>query len=221
MKVYRFDRYSSIFYSVWELECDALERERLRLMVKICRHYYQEGLNQQQLAKKFGISRTQVSRMLSTARDEGIVEIKIHNPFSGESIIEEKMIEQYGLKDVILVDTSNMSKDQSLAGLAQAGAFFLENVIKNGDVVGLMAGKSIQHAVQLTQPNKKNNVNIIPLVGGIGMQGAYLHANANVIELAENMHFDHYVLNTPAIVSSIEMKSQLIQEDRKIGRAHV
>src|SRR5690606_12960224 len=31
-------------------------------------------------------------------------------------------------------------------------------------------------------------------------------------QLAENMHFDYYVLNAPAIVSSLAVKSQLVQE---------
>lgn len=191
-----------------------MEKERLRLMVKLCRYYYQDGLNQQELAKKFGISRPQVSRILAGAKEEGIVEIKIHNPFSEESDVEEQLMERYQLKDVILTDTTKMTGGQSLTRLARAGAFYLENAIKHDDVIGLMAGESVQQVVQqLAGPNKQRGVRVIPLVGGIGMQSADLHANANVIELAGNMNVDHYVLNTPAIVSSLEMKSQLIQEE--------
>lgn len=192
---------------------DAVEREKIRQMVKICQLYYQEGYNQQQLANKFGISRTQISRMLSAAKDEGIVEIKINNPFSKESFIERKLIEKFALPAAVIVDTTNLTKNQSLDSLARAGAQYLESVIKKDDVVGVMAGKLIRQVVQRTHESKEKDVHIVPLVGGLGIQGANWHANSNVIQLSENTGHDYYVLNAPAIVNSLEMKSQLIEED--------
>ncbi|PXW90179.1 DNA-binding transcriptional regulator LsrR (DeoR family) [Pseudogracilibacillus auburnensis] len=192
---------------------DAVEKEKIRQMVKICQLYYLEGYNQQQLAKKFGISRPQISRIISSAKEEGIVEIKVNNPFGDESIIEQELVDKFGLNDAVIVDTANMTKDQSFGSVAKAGAIFLESVIKKGDEVGVMAGKAIQQVVQLINGQAKKNVHVIPLVGGLGIQGANWHANSNVIQLAENLQCDYYVLNAPVIVSSPEMKLQLIQEE--------
>ena len=50
-----------------------IQNERVRLLVKISRLYYEDGLNQQDIAKRLGISRPHVSRMLAVARAEGIV----------------------------------------------------------------------------------------------------------------------------------------------------
>lgn len=189
-----------------------MEKEKIKQMVKICQLYYQEGYNQQQLAKKFRISRPQISRIISSAKEEGIVEIKINNPFSNESLIEKELMDKFQLNDAVIIETTNLPTDQAISSFAKAGAFYLENVIRKGSVVGVMAGKSIQEVVQRTRSNKEKNVHIIPLVGGLGIQGANWHANSNVIQLAENMHFDYYVLNAPAIVSSLAVKSQLVQE---------
>lgn len=189
-----------------------MEKEKIKQMVKICQLYYQEGYNQQQLAKKFRISRPQISRIISLAKEEGIVEIKINNPFSNESFIEKSLMNRFNLNDAVVIDTTNLPTDQSISNFAKAGAFYIENVIRKGNVIGVMAGKSIQEVVQRTRRNKEKNVHVIPLVGGLGVQGANWHANSNVIQLAENMHFDYYVLNAPAIVSSLAVKSQLIQE---------
>ena len=80
-------------------------------------------------------------------------------------------------------------------------------------MVGVMAGKSIQEVVLQTKSNHEKHVHVVPLVGGLGVQGANWHANSNVIQLAENMGYDYYVLNAPAIVSSLDMKAQLIKEE--------
>lgn len=189
-----------------------MEKEKIKQMVKICQLYYQEGYNQQQLAKKFRISRPQISRIISLAKEEGIVEIKINNPFSNESFIEKSLMNRFNLNDAVVIDTTNLPTDQSISNFAKSGAFYIENVIRKGNVIGVMAGKSIQEVVQRIRRNKEKNVHVIPLVGGLGVQGANWHANSNVIQLAENMHFDYYVLNAPAIVSSLAVKSQLIQE---------
>ncbi len=189
-----------------------MEKEKIKQMVKICQLYYQEGYNQQELAKKFRISRPQISRIISSAKEEGIVEITINNPFGDELIIEKQLIQKFDLNDAVIIETTNMSTDQSVASFSKAGAFYLENVIRKGNVVGVMAGKSIQEVVLRTQSNNEKNVLVIPLVGGIGVQGANWHANSNVTQLAEGMNYEYYVLNAPAIVSSLEMKSQLIQE---------
>jgi deoxyribonucleoside regulator len=45
-----------------------MQNERRRLLVKISRLYYEDGLNQQDIAKRLGISRPHVSRMLAAAR---------------------------------------------------------------------------------------------------------------------------------------------------------
>ncbi|MEI3605273.1 sugar-binding transcriptional regulator [Pseudogracilibacillus sp. SE30717A] len=190
-----------------------MEKEKIKQMVKICQLYYQEGYNQQELAKKFRISRPQISRIISSAKEEGIVEININNPFSNESNIEKQLMQKFGLNDAVIVETTNMSIDQSIASFSKAGAFYLENVLRKGNVVGVMAGKSIQEVVLRTRSNGEKNVLVIPLVGGLGVQGANWHANSNVIQLAESMNYEYYVLNAPAIVSSLEMKSQLIQEE--------
>ena len=53
--------------------------EELKLLSKIARLYYLEDLNQQEIAEKLNISRTKVSRYLTKARKEKVVEIRINS----------------------------------------------------------------------------------------------------------------------------------------------
>lgn len=190
-----------------------MDREKLKTVVKICKLYFLEGHSQQEIANKFGISRPQISRIINSARETGIVEIKINDPFKEELYYEQELIRTYDLHDAVVVDTSNLPTEEAIELLAKSGGYYLQKVIQSDSTVGLMAGKSIQRVIQYTKKNDAKNVRVVPLVGGLGISGASWHANSNVIQLAEKMNFDYYVLNAPAIVSSNSIKSDLIREE--------
>ena len=46
-------------------------------LVNVARLYYEQGLTQDQVAKRIGVSRPLVSKMLTRAREAGIVHIEI------------------------------------------------------------------------------------------------------------------------------------------------
>ena len=54
--------------------------EELELMSRAARLYYQDDLTQQEVAAQLGVSRPAVSRLLSQARRQGIVQIRIVDP---------------------------------------------------------------------------------------------------------------------------------------------
>lgn len=189
-----------------------MEKERLRLMVKVCQLYYQDRLSQQEIADLYRISRPQVSRMISAAREEGIVEIKVRNPFNNETSIEKELISSFNLKDAIVVDTTD---DDSISGntsLARAGSVFFESVVRSGDIIGVMAGKTITAFINELSELQEKDLQVVPLVGGWGAKGAYWNANANVAQLAEKSNSDYFLLHAPAIVSSVETRSKLMEE---------
>ncbi|MCL6573964.1 MAG: sugar-binding transcriptional regulator [Bacillus sp. (in: Bacteria)] len=192
-----------------------MEKERLRLMVKVCQLYFHEGLNQQSIANKYGISRTQVSRMISQAKNEGVVEVRIRNPFSNEAAVERELLKRFNLRDVIVVDTDKSDTGRSDDLLAKAGAAFLETVFNDGDVIGVMAGKSINKLANELKETQRKELKFVPLIGGWGAEGVNWHSNSNASLMAEQMKGSHFLLHSPAIVSSVETRF-LLMEEREI-----
>ncbi|WP_078427227.1 sugar-binding transcriptional regulator [Alkalihalobacterium alkalinitrilicum] len=187
-------------------------QERFRLMAKVCQLYFVEGLNQQAIADHYGISRTQVSRLISAAKTEGIVEINIRHPFGHVSEMEKELVKHFQLTDVVLVDTNGVDELVAEILLAQAGAAYLENIIKNEYIIGVMAGKSIANLAQEMTDISKKNLQFVPMIGGWGSEGTDWHANANTTRFAKNVKGSHWLLNAPAIVSSNDIRNHLIQE---------
>ena len=54
--------------------------EKLRRLALVARRYYLEDKKQSDIAAELGVSRPLISRMLSEARELGVVEITIHAP---------------------------------------------------------------------------------------------------------------------------------------------
>ncbi|MGI6619281.1 MAG: helix-turn-helix domain-containing protein [Bacillota bacterium] len=56
------------------------EDHDIDLLLHVCEMYYEQGLTQQEIADIIGVSRVSISRMLSTAKEKGIVRISIVDP---------------------------------------------------------------------------------------------------------------------------------------------
>lgn len=75
-------------------------RQHIEKLIRVSQMYYDEGLNQSQIAGEVGYSRSSVSRMLTEARETGIVQITIGHPLQRLQSLEENLRNKYGLKTV-------------------------------------------------------------------------------------------------------------------------
>ncbi|MGG4035896.1 sugar-binding transcriptional regulator [Paenibacillus cisolokensis] len=187
-------------------------QERTRLLVKISTLYYMDGMNQQEISQRLGISRPQISRMLAAAKAEGIVQINIRNPFSEEQTYERAISETFGIKDVIVVHVPDADRPMIDMQVARAAAALLENVIRDRDIVGIMAGRTIASVGREFNPVNKKDVQFVPLIGGWGSEGAAWHANSNTRIFAEKLKSRYLLLNAPAVVASSEARSHFLNE---------
>lgn len=189
-----------------------LQNERGRLLVKISRLYYEDGLNQQDIAKRLGISRPHVSRMLAAARAQEIVNITIRNPYSREQNVEQELVETFGILDAFVADVEEQSEQRLLHQLGQSCAALLESVLKDNDIVGVMAGRTITAVAASLEYCARNGLQFTPLVGGWGSTGSSWHANANTMMFAEKMKSNYWLLHAPAVVVSQETREVLLKE---------
>jgi deoxyribonucleoside regulator len=189
-----------------------MQNERRRLLAKISRLYYEDGLNQQDIAKRLGISRPHVSRMLATAKAEGIVNITINNPYSREQDIEQELVETFGILDAFVVSLEESSEQRFLHQLGRNCAALLESVLKDNDIVGVMAGRTIAAVAAELEYFERNALQFTPLVGGWGPAGSAWHANSNTMMFAEKLKSTYWLLHAPAVVASQETRELLMKE---------
>jgi DNA-binding transcriptional regulator LsrR (DeoR family) len=181
-----------------------------RLLVKVSQMYYLEGMNQNEIADKFGINRTTVSKYLKKALLAGIVQISVVNDLY-ESL-ETTLEKRFGLKEVYIVPSSSDSEEVK-NNLGKAGIGYLKRIIGNGDIIGFAWGSTIG-ALSNAAAGKSDivNVEMIPLVGGPENLDSEYHVNTIVYKVANAFKAKSHYLYAPAITGTAEIKSAIMQD---------
>ena len=184
-------------------------------MVLAATLYYKEKLSQQEIAKRLNVSRPWVSKLLSRAEDLGIVKIEIVSPLSGNSELERKLCEKYGLQHAGVAD----KKDRDYVSLAAAQHFVAQ--LESNDVVGIGWGDAISRFLRELTPLHLPNVHTVPLAGSFGATKETL-PNYHAIELARKLGGQPHLLHLPAFCGSQEeydllSESQMWNELRHMG----
>ncbi|MET3208197.1 UNVERIFIED_CONTAM: DNA-binding transcriptional regulator LsrR (DeoR family) [Paenibacillus sp. PvR008] len=152
-----------------------------------------------------------ISKMLHRAREEGIIEIVIHDDDHEISTLEKEIEQLFKLKQVLVVPTKDLNKEMLSSAVGKAAAQFVLKLIKSGDRIGVSWGNTLYHMVREFPLEKKENVKIIPLVGGTGNHRNEMHSNQIAYELSKKLGVTCDTLYAPAVVETEELKNQIIQ----------
>lgn len=186
----------------------------LRLMMKCCSLYYEDNLNQQEIANQLGISRPTISRILKEAFEQGIVKIQIVDVLKNDyQKIERSLERKYKLKEVIVVDDKQDSLTQKQE-LARAVSEYLTRVVKENDIIGVSIGTTLKEIPRYVEKNNCKNVTFIPLLGGIGDNEIDIHANQIAVSLARAFGGDFKLLHAPAVMSDLSTKEKLCKDEK-------
>lgn len=188
-----------------------LNSEERKLIVKICKLYFFESLTQEKIAERFGISRPAVSKLLQKARDEGIVEILIHDDMLEISDLENEIEAAFDLKQVLVVPTRDLNQGLVYSTVGKAAANFIMKTMRQAERIGVSWGNTLFHVVKEFPFEKKENLKIVPLVGGMGNDRTEIHANQIAYELSKKLGIKCESLYAPAVVETEELRDQVVR----------
>lgn len=184
--------------------------DNIRMTIKVCQLYYEDNLSQKEISAQMGISRPQISRLLTYARNNNIVSIKINNPYVDETRMERILVEKYHLKDALVLNTNGAG--ESLDEFGRQAANCLDAYIFDNNLVGIMSGKTISSVVWSLKHFDRRGLEFVPLVGGIGSASAHFHANVIAQKFAECSGGTSCILNAPVYVQSEQSCNILMNE---------
>lgn len=174
--------------------------------------YYEEGATQSEVAKKIGISRSLVSKLLTKAREEGIVEIIIHETRVHQFRNLERKIERlYDLRDVVCIESVGL--ETSKKQLGEATSEYLQRVIRDGQIIGLSSGTTLNEVAKaINSIQLLPTATIVPLVGGMGNERVDIHSNSIVSKIGNALQAKYELLHVPVMVDTKEAKEVLIRQ---------
>lgn len=190
------------------------KNEDNKLLIQIARMYYEQDMTQSEISKELGIYRTTISRMLKRVRDEGIVQITIHENIGGHYMMEQKLKDRFGLKEALVVPVEpgeGEPKHAKVKAISQACAKLLDRIVRNGDVIGFSWGSTLAAVVEELKPSKKQNVRCVPMVGGpSGRLESRFHVNTICYQAACKWDAHSLMIDVPAITERKATRDELM-----------
>lgn len=189
------------------------DTEFSRLLYKVAKAYYDDGLTQQQIGERFGLSRVKVSRLLRSAREEKIVQITIAPPQSSNGEIEQQLERKYGLKEALVVTPSAYAPSILVSELGPVAAACLTRGLQAHEIVVAVSwGTAVLAVVDALPPSSLPDVRVVQLIGGLGKLEARTHGADLVQRLARTLGGKPRLLHAPGIVKDKTVRDALVMD---------
>ncbi|MCS7062016.1 MAG: sugar-binding transcriptional regulator [Anaerolineae bacterium] len=188
--------------------------DNLDLLVQVAEKYYMDQLTQAQIAEMYNISRSTVSRLLSRARDEGIVRIQIVRPRTRHAALENRLCKQFGLTEAIVITAQQWPNqaDELRRLVGSQAAQFVDPLIKPGMVVGVGRGRTLAElAYGLSKVASMRKITLVQLLGDIDVQHSLTRGAEITRVLCEAYGGTAYFLNAPALARDRQLAHLLMQ----------
>ncbi len=205
----------------------ANDPEFKRLLFKIAKAYYDDGLTQQQISDRLGLSRVRVSRLLRAARDERIVQITISPLQESNTDVERRLEEAYGLKEALVVTSSGRDSPTVTSQLGPIAAACLTRCLQGSEVVALSWGTAVLAVVNALPPMDLPNVRVVQFLGGLGELEAETHGAELARRMAQALGAKPRLIHAPGIVKDRIVRDALVTDPQVVdtlalaGRADV
>lgn len=173
------------------------------LVVKTAWYYYVENMTQQKISERLGISRMRVIKLLEKARQDGVIQFKIHQDGVQRMELERQLSETWGLKDTFIVPTPPDSADVNKT-IAQAASMYVSDRITENSFINMGYGDTLSRVLNHLATLSEFPVSVVSLTGGVNY---YLPNTQSHIFNAKL-----YLLPAPLLVSSPEMVQAMMQE---------
>jgi DNA-binding transcriptional regulator LsrR (DeoR family) len=194
---------------------ERISQKRASILADVAEMYYLEGKDQSDIASEVGVTRSMVSRMLTEARNRGIVEIKVIRALHSDHTLEEAIKTRFGIESVSVVSMEETKPEKMLITLGRAGAEVLKKHLRADLVIGVAWGTAVSASVDAVQMMAEPSIKVIQLVGALGARHVEYDGHEIVKRLAEKLGCEGYYINAPYLCQTPEI-AQSMRETRGI-----
>ena len=181
-------------------------------LVDVASRYYVDGASQADIAHEIHVSRPTVSRLLSEARDSGVVTIRIEHPMRRQSHLERQLIDRFGLTDawVPRVDSGLPTE-----AVARCAAVIVADTVRDDSVVAISNGTTLAELIaeleKLPAARHRESI-VVPMIGALGSDNLLVDGPDLCRRIADCLGGTYRILPTPLIVGAPRLAAALRTE---------
>lgn len=191
------------------------EDERLEFLGKVAAWYYEDRLDQSEIARRIGKSRSMVSRLLNEARDRELVQIRVRFPLRTDRELEERLQDSFGLTETRVLQ-SDTDWEMTLRRIGRLGAIALQQRLRSGISVAIGWGAALHSVVRAMPEIQLEDVSVLQVMGSIGDGDPEIDGSKLARTLAGKLAGDFRYLAAPLIVPNEDTARDLLS-DRTIS----
>ena len=185
------------------------------LMVRVAELSYDEDKTQDEIGSLLKISRWKVGRLLTQARERGIVRIEIVHPRARRLGLERLLVERFGLAEAVVVPSPS-GEESTLERVAQAAADFLTTLRPVPRTLGVSWGRTLRAVAEALTDGWAHGVTVVQLNGGVSLNRRSGGAAGLAGTIAQRASGHVSLLPSPAILERVETKLA-IEADRTVA----
>lgn len=125
------------------MESSPAEDRRPALALRAAQMYYMQDQTMEAIARELAMSRSSVSRLLSHARDTGLVEIRVHSPLERGSLLERRIGERYRVTAHVVPMPQVIPDVDRLDRVATTAGRLVSSFVDSNDVIGVAWGSTM------------------------------------------------------------------------------
>ena len=187
-----------------------MKQRETELILQAARLYYEEDLSQDQIASKLNTSRSNISRMLTSARRLGYVEIRIIAPTSRHDYIAQQLVDKLGVSDIQVIAPDR--NDLALNAVGRAAAQTLQKNLRANQTIAISWGRGLEATVVNCRRDSIPGLKVTQLMGSMSNVLTSVSAEEVGRTLARNLNADFLPFSSPVVVSNQRTRDSLMAE---------
>ena len=193
-----------------------MDEPRFELLARIASLYYEEGLNQHAIAARLGYSRAHVSRLLSEALREGVVEIHVHHPMERVLKLERRLQREFELNEARVLRGEIYSYQQTLRRLGGLAARLLLDEVSARSILGISWGTALYEVANALQPVDLPEVKVVQLIGSASSRDHQVDGPGLARTFSQRFGGQYFTLPAPWLVADRKVRDALMIERRML-----
>jgi deoxyribonucleoside regulator len=190
------------------------DQKKIQDAIQVSRLYYHQNMKTEAIAKQMKVSRSTVSRLLSYAKSEGYVDIRIIDPTEELIRLESIILKKFKLKKVHVVPTSDtVDEAEWLEVVAQYTANYLNTLFDSEMILGIAWGTTLSAVSRHLLHKTTFNSHIVQLNGAGNTQSIGIRYAGEILQrFADKYQARAHLFPVPTFFDYAETKNALWKE---------
>jgi DNA-binding transcriptional regulator LsrR (DeoR family) len=187
--------------------------ERTRDALRAAHLYYMQDLTMEAIARELHTSRSSISRLLSFARDTGLVDIQIRSPLDRASEAQDLIADRFGITAHIVPVPDRTNDADRLERVAISAARLLPQYFDSNMTMGIAWGSTMSAVSRHLVPKSNHNSLIVQLNGaGNNLNSGIVYASEILRRFGDAFNANVEQFPVPAFFDDATTKQALWRE---------